>query len=101
MPGVLVFKQDGSIMYKWVAEAKENNFMGGVKRVNPSDVLKIVEFYFNNPTVVDSIKAYTINNRTEIMDTVLNNSRGRILFRDHLRREFNEEALEFIVDVDQ
>jgi hypothetical protein len=101
LPGVLVMKQDGSILYKWVAQPKETNFMGGFNRVNPADVLEIVKFYFANPTIVDSVKAYVVNNMYDTFILVLGDPEGKILFRNHLRKEFNEEALEFITDVEQ
>jgi peroxiredoxin len=101
MPGVLVLKQDGTVLYKWVAEAKETNFMGGYKRVNPSDVLKIVDFYFKNSSILESVQQATINNRTDIMDALLNDANAKKAFKEHLKKEYNEEALEFIEDVAQ
>lgn len=101
MPGVLVLKQDGSILYKWTAQAKQNNFMGGYNRVNPADVLKIVNFYFANANIVDSVKDHVKHNMYDTFMAVLADPEGRIMFRDHLRKEFNEEALEFLNDVEQ
>ncbi len=101
MPGVLVFKQDGTVLYKWTAQAKQNNLMGGLNRVNPADVLKIVKFYFANASIVDSVKDHVKHNMYDTFQAVLADPDGRIMFRNHLRKEFNEEALEFLGDVEQ
>jgi len=101
MPGIIVMKQDGSVLYSWKAQPCENNLFGTIKRVNPADVLKIVQFYYANSTIVDSVKSYVLHHMYETFLQVLNDPEGIELFSKHLRKEFNEESLEFIRDVDQ
>ncbi|KAL0489376.1 regulator of G-protein signaling [Acrasis kona] len=101
MPALLVFKQDGSILYSWKSKPLENNLFGGLNRINPADVLKIVQFYFSNESVVDSVKQYVRKNSYDTFLQILNDKEGLKLFNNHLKKEFNSESLEFILDVDQ
>jgi peroxiredoxin len=100
-PGLVVLNQDGSVLYSWKSEPCAKNYQGAINRINPSDVLQIVQFYFSNASIVESVKLYVQKNLYNTFITVLNDPEGTIAFTKHLQKEFNEESLEFIHDMDQ
>jgi peroxiredoxin len=100
-PGLLVFNQEGSIIYSWKSPQLANNFFGGIHRINPSDVLKITEFYYGNETVLRSISMYCGKHLVEVFGVVMQNIEVRQTFGNHLKAEHAEEGLEFIDLVDK
>jgi peroxiredoxin len=99
LPAAIILNNTGRVIYKWTHSGSYRSGFGLSMRVAPLDILKVASFYFSNPTIVDSISSYVKENQEQVFETVFTNEKLCQLLVNHLKREFNVEAYEFLKDV--
>ncbi|KAL0489062.1 Rgs4 [Acrasis kona] len=100
-PGIVVLNQKGDVVYRWCSPTHIKTGFGMFERVDPRNVLDIVQFYFSQSTHQESFLRFVSDHVGRVFELTLNDKKLRGLFTGHLKKEYAEESLEFLIDMEE
>jgi hypothetical protein len=87
----VVFKKDGKVSLRW-----DSTMRGKYGDPTTQFLINYVQFYFMRDDPAASVSYYMTQNMSNIFSRVLSVPELRSMFEDHLAREHNLEALQFL-----
>lgn len=91
-PGVLIVDRKGEAIYRWLGQTAERTLFGAVGRVEPRQLLSIIQHLANGQQKPQLKRCY----QDQLFNYLLTNTKGRELFRAHLNEEYNSELVDFL-----